>query len=211
MMKGESYDYSGVSFHAMERLEQLAAMISNGEGTKTRTGVSNGFALLEAKELHERNGLFLRWCRLVLGFKPRTAQRYMNAARLFQSHGEDVYRLPLTAAEDLGASSVDPTIVHEVLARVRRGERVTVEWVTEAIGRGGGTTSTAKESISGHSEQMAEIIIEALDLQHCLLLRAFIEERPPARLFMGHLADRAAAKIGSSRTTWTTPLSLPAG
>ena len=59
----------------------------------------------------------------------------MNVAHLFQNYGEDVCLLPLTAAQDLGASSVSEDTVHEVLARVRRGERVTVDWVKRTIRR----------------------------------------------------------------------------
>jgi hypothetical protein len=57
------------------------------------------------------------------------------------------------------------------------------------------------------------MITEALDVGHCQLVRAFLEERPSARLFVADLADRAAAKIRKSRATRanTVTLSLTAG
>jgi len=206
MTTGDGYDYSVFSSQTREKLERLAAVIAGGEGTQTRSGVSNGLALLEAKEVFGKKRAFLQWCDAALRYKPRKAQRYMNAARLFQAYGDDVYRLQLTSAEDLGSSSVDPAVVQEVFVRLRRGEQITVEWVKEAIRRSGGDTTMAQEPINDHSERMAVIIIEALDLSECELLRTFIEERPSARMFMRDLSDRAAAKIGGSRATWATPL-----
>lgn len=212
MTKTDGYDYSRFSSEKREKLLLLAADFNEGQGKQTRNGVSNGLVLLEAKEVFGQTREFLQWCHLVLGIEPRAAQRYMNAARLFQAYGNDVYRLQLTAAEDLGASSVDPGIVQEVFVRVRRGERITVEWVKEAIRRAGRDTTMAKEPINDHSERMAAIIVQALDRPECELLRAFIEERPSARLFMADLADHAAAKVGGGRARRATPhmLSLPA-
>ena len=56
------------------------------------------------------------------------------------------------------------------------------------------------------------MITEMLDVRHCRLLQAFLEERPSARQFMVDLADRAAAKICGGRSARVTPviLSLPA-
>jgi hypothetical protein len=210
MMGGERFDYGQISPEVRDRLEELEGVILEGEKRLTCSGVVIGAALVEAKE-HFGHGIFLRWCRLVLGFEPRKAQLYMNAAHLFQRHGEDVCRLPLTAAQDLGASSVSEDTVQEVLARVRRGERVTVEWVRQTIRRDKGG-SAKMETDQAQSIQIAAMITEMLDVRDCRRLQAFLEERPSARQFMAALADRAAAKIRRSRGARVTPaiLSLPA-
>lgn len=210
MKGGEQFDYGQFSPEVRERLDQLAEVILEGEKRLTCSGVVIGAALLEAKQ-HFAHGKFLRWCRLVAGFEPRRAQLYMNVAHLFERHGEDVCQLPLTAAQDLGASSVSEDTVDEVLARVRRGERVTVEWVKQTIRRDKGG-SAKMETDHAQSIEIAAMITETLDVGHCRLLQAFIEERPSARQFVADLADRAGAKIRRSRAARVTPviLSLPA-
>lgn len=210
MTGGEEFDYGQFSPEVRVRLEELEGVILEGEKRLTCSGVVIGAALVEAKEFFT-HGLFLRWCHLVVGFEPRRAQRYMNAAHLFQGHGEDVCRLPLTAAQDLGASSVSEDTVHEVLARVRRGERVTVEWVKQTIRRDKGS-ATKMETGQAQSVEIAAMITEMLDVGRCRLLQAFIEERPSARQFVANLADRAAARIRRSRAARVAPvfLSLPA-
>ncbi|MGY0575702.1 hypothetical protein ACTGJ9_035565 [Bradyrhizobium sp. RDM12] len=134
MTGGEQFDYGQISPEVRDRLGELESVILEGEKRQTCGGVVIGAALNEAKQ-HLRHGLFLRWCRVVFGFEPRRTQLYMNAAHLFQRHGEVVCLLPLTAAQDLGAASVSEDTVIEVLARVRRGERVTVKWVDQTIRR----------------------------------------------------------------------------
>ncbi|WP_027575756.1 hypothetical protein [Bradyrhizobium sp. WSM1743] len=210
MTGGEQFNYGQFSPEVRDRLEELAGVILEGEKRLICSGVVIGAALIEAKQ-YFAHGMFLRWCRLVAGFEPRKAQLYMNVAHLFQCHGEDVCRLPLTAAQDLGASSVSEDTVHEVLARVRRGERVTIEWVKQTIRRDKGG-SFKMETDQAQSIEIAAMITEMLDVRHCRLLQAFLEERPSARQFMADLAERAAAKIRRSRAARVTPviLSLPA-
>jgi len=210
MMGGEQFDYGQLSPEVQVRLEELEGVIREGEKRLTCSGVVIGAALIEAKQ-YFAHGMFLRWCHLVAGFEPRRTQRYMNAAHLFQCYGEDVCRLPLTAAQDLGASSVSEDTVREVLARVRRGESVTVDWVKQTIRRDKGG-SAKMETDHAQSIEVAAMITEMLDVRHCRLLLGFLEERPSARQFMENLADRAAAKIRGSRAARVTPtfLSLPA-
>jgi hypothetical protein len=210
MRGGEQFNYGPFSPEVRGRLGDLEAIILQGKKRLTCGGAVIGGALVEAKEFLA-HGLFLRWCRLVVGFEPRTAQLYMNVAHLYEKYGEDVFLLPLTAAQDLGASSVREETVHEVLARVRRGEQVTVAWVKATIRRDKPGASKM-ETDHPHSIEIAAMIAEMLDVGHCRLLQAFLEERPSARQFMANLADRAAAKIRRRRSARATPviLSLPA-
>jgi hypothetical protein len=210
MMGGDQFDYGQIPPQMRDRLPELEVVIQEGVEREVCSGLVIGVALVEAKE-GLGHGIFLRWCRVVLGFKPRKAQLYMNAAHLFQRHGEVVCRLPLTAAQALGAASVSEETVHEVIARVRRGERVTVEFVKQTIRRAK-EGSAKMETDSAESVQIAAMITEALDAHQCRLLHAFLEERPSARHFVADLADRAAAKIRRSRSARATPsiLSLPA-
>ncbi|MDN4986718.1 hypothetical protein QY049_26515 [Bradyrhizobium sp. WYCCWR 13022] len=210
MMGGEQFDYGQIEPEVRDRLEELAGVILEGEKRLTCSALVIGAALVEAKQ-HFAHGIFARWCRVVLKIEPRTAQLRMNAAHLFQRHGDDVCLLPLTAAQYLGAASVDEATVLEVLARVRRGERVTVKWVEQTIRRDKGV-SAKMETDEAQSAQIAAMITATLDLRGCRLLHAFLEERPSARQFMADLADRAATKIRTSRGARVTPvmLSLPA-
>ena len=192
MTGGEQFDYGQFSPEVRDRLGELAGVILEDEKRQTCGGVVMGSALVEAK-LHFTHGMFLRWCRLVVGFEPRKAQLYMNAAHLFQRHGEVVCLLPLTAAQDLGASSLSEDTVHEVLARVRRGERITVEWVKQTIRRDK-SGCDRMETDQARSIEIAAMITEMLDVRHCRLLQAFLEEWPSSRQFMSNLADHAAAK-----------------
>lgn len=196
-MADAGFDYGDLPLEVRHDLKRIEKGILAIDKKKTRGGVAIGERLLVAKG-HLGHGAFGRWCDRVLGYTRRTAQRYMNAASLFQRYGEVVLEMPLTAAQDVGAESVDPDVVHEVLERVRVG-RVTVEWVKERIRRSKSDRS-GKASHADHSQVMAAMITRVLDLEHCRLLVAFVAERPAARLFMRDLADHAAAKIGRSRS-----------
>lgn len=209
MMGGEQFNYAQFSTEVRGKLGELETIILEGERRLTCSVAIMGGALVEAKQFFP-HGMFLCWCRLVLGIEPRRAQLYMNVARLYEKYGKDVCLLPLTAAQDLGSSSVREETVHEVLARVRRGERVTVDWVQSTIRRDRGSSSKTPND-NARSIEIATMIADQLDVNHCQLLHAFIEERPSAREFMANLADLAAAKIHRGRSARVTPviLSLP--
>lgn len=210
MTGGEQFNYGPISPEVRGRVEELKGVILEGGKQATCGGVVIGGALVEAKG-YLGHGMFARWCRLVVGLEPRTAQLYMNAAHLYRRHGEDVCLLPLTAAQSLGAASVSEDTVLEVLARVRRGERVTVKWVEQTIRRDK-RGSVKMETDEAQSIQIAAMIADLLDLHHCRVLQAFLDERPSARQFMADLADRTTAKIHRSRAARVRPviLSLPA-
>jgi hypothetical protein len=212
MPNGDGFDYGRLPPDVRDDLKRLTAEILHGEKNLTRGGVGIGQALRTAKT-HLKHGDFGEWCDLEFGYKPRTAQRYMNAALLFAQHGAIIYALPLTAAQDLGAAAVAPGVVNTVIARLQRGERVTVEWVKEAIRPSKESSTRTDQSSSRHSKVMAAMITEAIDLDLCALLQAFVLERPAGRVFLADLAEHAAMRIRKTSAARARPvtLSLTAG
>lgn len=203
------FDFESLPPEVRADLDRLAGVILNAELRATGTGVEIGAAFRAAKE-HFSHGTFLAWCHDVVGFEPRRAQLYMNLPLLFARYGDDLLNVPLSAALLLGSPSVGPETVEIVLSRVRRGERVTVEWVKQLIrGAKADSNRSTSERIDHRSVEIARLIAQAIGVQGCMVLQKFLEDKPPIRPFVKDLAESAAAEVRRRRRhTKVTPVVL---
>lgn len=200
----EQFDYDKVKAEKAEELREIAAAIRSGAKVLTVTAVEMGRSLIQAK-VGLVHGVFLDWCRLEAGFEPRTAQLYMKLAALFERHGEDVYLVPLSAALDLAAPSVDEVTVVEILERARGGERLTVESVKECIRRAKGKVS---EQLPDGAAEMSAMVVAMLDISRRTQLRKYLGDKPGPqdRHFMKYLRERLAEDQRQNRPRLPLPL-----
>jgi len=205
----EQFNYDQVAPEKAEELRELAAAIRTGMKVLTHTAVEMGRNMVLAKAGLPR-GVFQDWCRLETGFEARTAQNYMKLAVLFERYGEDVYLVPLSAAEHLAAPSVDRAIVVEILARARRGERLTGESVKECIRRAKGK---AGEPVPLGAADMSAMVVAMLDMSRKAELRKFLGDKPGAhdRHFMKNLRERLAEDVRQNKPRMRLPPLLPRG
>lgn len=205
----EQFNYDQIETAKAEELRQLADVIRSGVKVLTKTAVEIGMSLILAKVGLSR-GLFLDWCSLEVGFEPRTAQLYMNLAALFEHYGEDVYLVPLSAALNLAAPSVDEAAVVEILARARGGERLTVELVKECIRR---AKAKAGEPAPVGAAEMSALVVAMLDISRKTELRKFLGGKPGPhdRHFMKYLRERLAEDLRQSNARMRLPPLLPRG
>lgn len=202
------FDFESLPPEVRADLDRLAGVILNAELRATGTGVEIGAAFRAAKE-HFSHGTFLAWCHDVVGFEPRRAQLYMNLPLLFARYGDDLLNVPLSAALLLGSPSVGPETVGIVLSRVRRGERVTVEWVKQLIRSAKAASDRSSERIDHRSVEIARLIAQAIGVQGCMVLQMFLNDKPPVRHFVKDLAESAAAEVRRRRRhTKVTPVVL---
>ncbi len=179
MTTAEKFDYSCLGDQA-EKLRTLAATIREGTKKITQAAIVTGGAFLSAKEALE-HGVFLKWCDVETAYSRRSVELYMNLALLFnrrrESDGEDLLLLSLSAALALGSPSVPEAVVTEILARARRGDRVTVEFVKEFVR---GKKASAEPAFDA-SLQMANIVVAALDKREKSLLLDHLGLKPGAK------------------------------
>ncbi|WP_407117264.1 hypothetical protein [Bradyrhizobium sp. LMG 9283] len=210
MTDAGQFNYDQVAVDKAEELRELAGAIRAGARQLTQTAVAMGMCLIRAKTGLPR-GVFLSWCRLEAGFEPRTAQLYMMLAGLFERYGEDVYLVPLSAALDLAAPSVDEATIIEILARARRGERLTGEFVKECIRRA--KVKASEPELVGAAE-MSAMVADALDGTRKAALLRFLGDKPGARdrHFLKNLRERLAADLRRNMARSRLPLvrQLPA-
>ena len=213
MTSAEQFNYDQVSPEKAEQLRALAAVIRRGVKLLTQTAVGLGASLVDAKAGLPR-GVFLNWCLLEAGFQPRTAQLYMNLAALFERYGEDVYLLQLSAALDLASPSVDEATCVEILARARRGERLTIELVKELIGRSKGKVNKADVSTLDAAGGLSNIVADEVSIATKMALQKFLGAKSGVRdrHFMKSFRERIANDLRQSkvRVRLPMPLRLPA-
>ncbi|MDA9536105.1 hypothetical protein ACM41_07440 [Bradyrhizobium sp. CCBAU 21362] len=209
----EQFNYDQVEPDKAEELRELAGVIRLGVRLLTRTAVEIGRSLTEAKAgLPGR--VFLKWCRLEAGFEPRTAQLYMNLAALYERYGEDVYHVPLSAALDLAAPSVHEATCVDILARARRGERLTVEFVKECIRRAKSKAGNPDESVSEGAAAISNMLANEIGIATKMALQKYLGASPGAhdRLFMKSFRERIAKDLRQNSVRVRMPLThrLPA-
>lgn len=213
MTGAEQFNYDQVAPEKAEELRELAGVVRLGVKLLTQTAVEIGRSLTQAKAgLPGR--VFLKWCRLEAGFEPRTAQLYMNLAALFERYGEDVYLVPLSAALDLAAPSVDEATCVDILARGRRGERLTVEFVKECIRRAKGKAGNPDELVSKGAAAMSDLLANEIGISTKMALQKYLGASPGAhdRHFMKSFRERIAKDLrqNSVRVRVPLPRRLPA-
>lgn len=213
MTDAEQFNYDQLAAEKAEELRELAGVIRVGAKLLTRTAVEMGRCLSEAKDGLVR-GVFMKWCRLEAGFEPRTAQLYMNLAGLFDRYGDDVYLVPLSAALELAAPSVDERTREDILMRARRGERLTVEYVKECIRRAKRELDDPNEPVSDVAAKLSDMFADDASVATKIALQKFLGDKPGARdrHFMKSLRARLAKDLRQNSARVRLPLArrLPA-
>jgi phenylpyruvate tautomerase PptA (4-oxalocrotonate tautomerase family) len=112
----------GLQADALAIVNGCAERIRTAYRDETRRIFAIGQDLKEAKG-HLRHGHFGRWLRAEFGWSERTAQRYMQAARVFGGKTDTVADLAPGAIYALSADSTPAAVRASVLARVKAGEQ----------------------------------------------------------------------------------------
>ncbi|WP_233384651.1 DUF3102 domain-containing protein [Methylobacterium sp. C25] len=110
----------GLPAEALALLNGCAERIRTAYRGETRRVLAIGRDLKAAKT-HLRHGQFGRWLREEFGWSERTAQRYMQAARVFGDEPDTVSDLAPGAVYALSAESTPAAVRTAVLARVEAG------------------------------------------------------------------------------------------
>ncbi|OKO86824.1 hypothetical protein [Bradyrhizobium sp. AS23.2] len=101
-------------------------------------------------------------------------------------------------------NSDDATVV-EVLERVRRGERLTVESVKECIRR---AKDKAKEPVRAGADEMSAMVLEMLDISKKAALKKFLGDKPGPhdRHFVKNLREQLAKDQRQNKPRLPLPL-----
>jgi hypothetical protein len=119
-----------------ERISALHAEIADAERRVNRSAASIGGELLDLKD-RLPHGAFGRWCQAELGLEARTAQNFMNAARLLRGlppeKSETVSHLPAATLYALAAPSVPEDVRAALVDRVAAGEPLRLDVVRREV------------------------------------------------------------------------------
>ena len=134
----QAFDYSVVSTEIADGLRQQADRIRRRIGKSTQDLIDVGRDLLAAKRHLIERGQFIAWVESEVGILARTAQNYMRAADLAESHqSETISLFPPKIVYLLAAKSTPRAIVEDVLTRAGAGdilpEKAVRELVEEAV------------------------------------------------------------------------------
>lgn len=110
----------GLQAEALALVNACAERIRTAYQGETRRVLGIGQDLKAAKT-HLRHGQFGRWLRAEFGWSERTAQRYMQAARVFGEKPDTVSDLAPGAVYALSAESTPAAVRTAVLERVEAG------------------------------------------------------------------------------------------
>jgi len=119
VIQSHAFDYSQLDAGIAEKAEAAARRIRN---RLAKSVVEIGHELLQIKEAL-KHGQFTEWLDAELGLKRRSAENYMNAARLSETESASVALLPPTALYDLAAPNVPEDVRKDVLAIVSSAGR----------------------------------------------------------------------------------------
>jgi hypothetical protein len=122
------FDYKALKPEPAAELQKAARKIRN-EASKTVMMV--GEILIEVKDL-VKHGEFRAWVSAELGFSPRTAERYMSAAK-FAAECDIVSHLTSTSIYLLASPSTPQSVRDDVAARLFSNEKVTAKDVRSMI------------------------------------------------------------------------------
>lgn len=124
-----TFDYAVLDPKVAAEARQIADHLRDRIRTFT---YETGRDLLGIKEKMP-HGTFGLWIDAEFQMSERTAQNYMNAARLVEGKSANISLLPPSALYALGAPSAPPEVVEEVLAEIERGAVPKVADIRERI------------------------------------------------------------------------------
>lgn len=126
----EVFSYEGLPAKEAESLRRTAADIRRFERSVSRDLLLIGDNLTVAKLLLG-HGQFGSWLAAEFGWAPRTAERFMRAAKVFGARNDAVATLGPTAIYALSAPSTPESVQRALVARLEAGERLSLNEIRE--------------------------------------------------------------------------------
>ena len=172
----EEFDYSTLISVDTDRLRNNATRVRLLLKAVTPAAIEIGDIIADARDKIP-HGMFGSWCVAELGIERRSAQLYMNLARLAATHGrEKVEKLPLTAAYRIAARSTPEAVVADLMERVAAGDIPTDTAVKDLIRkqrevrRGPGDDRARHEDVA----VLSDLLVNALDTGGLARLTVFL-------------------------------------
>ncbi|OSJ17133.1 hypothetical protein BST63_24505 [Bradyrhizobium canariense] len=163
-----AFDYSDIPPNETQQLRLIAQRVKKLLPTIIPAIIQVGTHLEEAKSMIP-HGRFGAYCLEEMGISDKSAQNYMNLAKLARSQDPaELAKLAAGAAYELAAKSTPETVVSEVLSDVRAGRSVSEGEVKERIAKARGRLHARQ------IDQIAELLIEALDPDRVREIESFL-------------------------------------
>lgn len=125
----QSFDYSVLEAPAAEEARVAADRIRD----RVKSSIIDiGRELMKVKACLD-HGQFGQWLKAEFGWTDRTARNYMSAADLANSKSETVSVLPANALYRLASPGTPEDVQNEIVARLEKGEKLSVDQVEAAI------------------------------------------------------------------------------
>src|SRR3954463_12430055 len=126
-----AFDYSDIPPSETQQLRLIAQRVKKLLPTIIPAIIQVGTYLEEAKAMIP-HGRFGAYCVEEMGISDKSAQNYMNLAKLARTRDPtDLAKLAAGAAYELAAKSAPETVISEVLSDVRAGRSVSEDEVKE--------------------------------------------------------------------------------
>jgi hypothetical protein len=157
-----TFDYTGITPEDATELRRIAERVKRYLRKVVPVIIELG-AELEAAKARLPHGEFGAYCVDECGVDPRSAENYMNLAKLARIHDPaDLAKINLKAGYKLAASATPQHVVSEIMADVRAGRSVTEEEVKKRISAAKGKPEPGI-STAPDVDAIANILIGSLD------------------------------------------------
>lgn len=185
-----AFDYAGIPPEQTTQLRMIARRAKELIPCVIPIIIELGRRLEVAKAILP-HGRFGCYCKEEIGISGKSAQNYMNVARLARVRNlADLEKLAPGAAYELAAKNTPESVVSEVLSDTRAGHSVTEDEVKERIAKTKGQGS-AKTTDLSHVDQLAHLLVDALDFTGVREIEFFLRsaEKTAIRALSDRLRD----------------------
>lgn len=161
---GMAFDYEALPVPDRTALRLAADRIRDRTGRIRSDLVAIGRELLGVKDRLD-HGAFAAWCQVEAGIEPRSAQRYMQAARLVGSLPEPardtVTHLPPSTLYKLAAPSAPAEVVKEVVEAATNGTALPAERIQQRLVEAIAAQRELKKAMrGGRTEEQARALLK---------------------------------------------------
>jgi hypothetical protein len=194
-----AFDYTGILPGDAMQLRLISKRVKELLPTLIPIIIEIGTHLEAAKRLLP-HGRFGAYCDEEMGISDKSAQNYMNLARLARTRDpSDLAKLSAGAGYELAARNTPEPVVSEVLADVRAGLLVTEDDVKQRISVAKGGDSRAEASAVPDVGEIADLLLSALDQNGIVNIELFL--RCAGRPLIKTLCGRLQQALNESVTT----------
>jgi hypothetical protein len=156
-----TFDYSGVAPEDIPELKLIAKRVKGHLPKVVPIIIAIGEELENAKK-RVPHGQFAAYCLDECGLDIRSAENYMNLAKLARVYDpNDIAKINLNVSYKLGASTA-PDVVSDVMAEVRAGRRISEDEVKRRLSVAKGAVQSGPSPAPDVGE-IADLLIGALD------------------------------------------------